>query len=139
MDPAKIRLAEPAPPYCAACFQAKPKSTHVDFGASYDGPMLPALKGAVGVIGQSIDDLVICEDCIQHAAALVGLGDVADLEGKLQAKEDAIDRLHDRIAALEEVRDAREDVAQANAALAALTQRAKPSRRAKKTDTSSRR
>jgi hypothetical protein len=69
----RIQLAQPAPPHCSGCFQAKPTQRHVDFGASYDGPMLPAIDGAAGVIGHSIDELILCEDCINQAAGLLGL------------------------------------------------------------------
>ena len=74
-----IHIAEPAPPHCSGCFQQKPEQTHVDFGAAYDGPVVPALEGSVGVVGHVIEDLILCEDCLGTAAALVGLGNAAAL------------------------------------------------------------
>jgi hypothetical protein len=71
----RIHIAEPAPPRCSACFQAKPQEAHVDFSASYDGPVVPALDGAAGVVGHMIDELILCSECIRTAAVLVGMGD----------------------------------------------------------------
>lgn len=99
MDPAaRIHIAQPSPPYCAACYQAKPGETHVDFGAATDGPMLPALDGVVGVVGHSVDDVVICATCIGHAAKLIGLEDAAELRGQLDAALETNDRLHEQLA-----------------------------------------
>lgn len=101
MEPARVRLAEPAPPYCSGCFGAKPNMRHVDMGAAWDGPMLEPLKGAVGVIGHSIDDLVLCEDCIKAAAELVDLGNVEELREDLRREGQINAELHNRIHALE--------------------------------------
>jgi hypothetical protein len=57
----RIHLADPAPPHCSGCFQQKPQERHVDFGAAYDGPVVPALEGTVGVVGHVIEDLILCE------------------------------------------------------------------------------
>jgi hypothetical protein len=63
------RVADPAPAYCAACFQAKPGSPHVDFGSAYDGPVLVDDAG----VRQSIDDLVVCESCVRDATRVLEL------------------------------------------------------------------
>lgn len=98
MDPAaRIHIAKPSPPYCAACYQAKPGETHVDFGAATDGPMLAPLEGAVGVIGHSVDDIVICSTCIAEAARLVGLENAAELREQLDAANATNDTLHERL------------------------------------------
>lgn len=98
MDPAaRIRIADPSPPYCAACYQAKPAETHVDFGAATDGPMLAALDGAVGVVGHSVDDVVICKTCIGLAARLVGLEDAEALRRALDEANARNDALHDQL------------------------------------------
>lgn len=69
----RIQVASPAPPRCSGCFSAKPQQTHVDFGASYDGPMVPAVENVSGLVGHSIDELILCEDCLVTAAKLIGL------------------------------------------------------------------
>lgn len=96
---ARIHLEEPGPPYCAGCHQAVPDKRHVDFGASTDGPMMPALKGTVGVVGHSIDEIVICEVCITEAAKLLGLGNAEDLLAKLETANRTIDAMHDQLGA----------------------------------------
>jgi hypothetical protein len=97
MDAAQIRLAQPAPPHCSACFGAKPNMRHVDFGAAWDGPMLPALEGAIGVVAHSIDDLVICEECLRTGGKIVGLTDNSELEAANAQLEAANAQLHARI------------------------------------------
>lgn len=52
------------PAYCAACYRQEPVR-YVDFDAAYDGPMIP---GAPPV---SVDDLVICENCLNQAFAIL--------------------------------------------------------------------
>lgn len=96
----RIFLAEPAPPHCSACFQAKPQETHVDFSAAYDGPMVPALEGTVGVVGHSIDDLIVCETCITEAAKLLGLSSEPALVADRDQLEAANGELHMQIAGL---------------------------------------
>lgn len=72
------RLADPAPAYCAACFQAKPGTAHVDFGAAYDGPVLADAAG----VRQSIDDMVVCAECVREAARVLAIDPqpLADVE-----------------------------------------------------------
>jgi hypothetical protein len=96
---ARIHLEEPAPPHCAACHQAVPDKRHVDFGASFDGPMLPALDGTVGVVGHSIDEVIICETCITDAGALIGLGDAEALLAEIERLNAANDALHAQLGA----------------------------------------
>ena len=83
----RIQIAQPAPAHCSGCFQQKPQQTHVDFGAAYDGPMVPALEGATGVVGHSIDELILCEDCLTQAAKLIGLENA----GALVAERDQLE------------------------------------------------
>lgn len=118
---ARIHIAKPSPPYCTACFQAKPEQVHVDFGAAYDGPTVPALQNTIGVVGHTIDDLVICTDCLQLAAALIGLEDVAKLRETVTKAQAANDQLQDRIEALEGLNDALETTKKAREAIAGLS------------------
>jgi hypothetical protein len=85
VEPGRIRIAEPNPPRCSSCFAAKPTEPHVDFGAYYDGPVLPASpdQETQGVTLHAIDDLIICSECLRAAAKLVGMSDAAQLEAEL--------------------------------------------------------
>ena len=65
-----MKIASPNPPYCSACFQAKPGMTHIDFEAYWDGPIIEGKS-----FKQPIDDLVICEDCLKVAGEVVGLSE----------------------------------------------------------------
>jgi hypothetical protein len=89
LDPARIRLADVAPPACSSCYGAKPTERHVDFGAAYDGPVVPLgdSDNVVGLVGHSIDDLLICEECLSAAAALLGLRAQAGLEAQIEQLE----------------------------------------------------
>lgn len=68
-----MRIANPNPVYCSSCFQQKPHDTHVDFEVAWDGPVI-SLDG----LRMTIDDLVICKDCLISAAGLVGMVDADD-------------------------------------------------------------
>lgn len=115
VEPGKIRLAEVPPTHCSSCFGQYPDREHVDFGAAWDGPTFPPdheqVAGGKSVV---IDDLVVCDECLRHAAGLVGMVDpddtarhIAQLE--LQAEE-LRERLHgatDYIGKLEAASEAR--------------------------------
>ena len=62
------RIAYSNPPVCLACGGAKPHVRHVDFQAAYDGPTFRE-EGAV----VTVDDLMICEDCVREAAELLAV------------------------------------------------------------------
>jgi hypothetical protein len=100
----RIHLVEPAPPRCSSCWQQKPQKRHIDFGASWDGPTFPPFDNVAGGVVSTIDDLIICEDCIRDAAKLIGLGEHARLQQQLAELEQANERLHarnDELAAIE--------------------------------------
>lgn len=81
------KIAESAPPACAVCHGQYPDRRHVDFEVAYDGPVL---DGAARVM---IDDLIMCEDCLRIGARLVGLIDAPGLRGKLDGRQQEIERL----------------------------------------------
>jgi hypothetical protein len=85
----RIHLADLAPPHCSGCFQQKPQTPHVDFGAAYDGPAVPALEDTVGVVAHVIEDLILCEDCLATAAGLIGLTRAEKLQAALDQSEAA--------------------------------------------------
>lgn len=62
-----MRFANPKPPFCAACFQHS-TGDHVDFEASYDGPVIE--KDGIKI---PVDDLILCRDCVRAAAELIGM------------------------------------------------------------------
>jgi hypothetical protein len=62
-----IALSKPA--YCAACFQAKPDATFVDLGSTYEGPTFRDEGGTV----ITVDDNIVCEDCVRDAALVLAL------------------------------------------------------------------
>lgn len=82
----------PAPHRCAACWQQHPNLVHVDFEVGYDGPTFRDENGTL----ITIDDLIICENCLKDAARL--LRNVPDLGGR-----SVIDHLRERTQALEQL------------------------------------
>ena len=90
------RLAGVAPVHCSSCFQQDPSRRHVDFEASYDGPVF-----AEGAAKVAIDDLIICEECLRNGARLLGL---VDPDGTAQERDRLLatnQRLADQITTLE--------------------------------------
>lgn len=82
-----VSLAPRPPAVCAACFNSKPGKRHVDLGAAYDGP---AFRDDAGV-AQSVDDNIVCEDCIREAARLLSLDEqpIRDVERRAETAEKA--------------------------------------------------
>jgi hypothetical protein len=64
-----VRIADTSPAYCSGCYRAKPEARHVDFDVVFDGP---TFKNNEGVL-QSMDDLILCIDCIREAAVALAL------------------------------------------------------------------
>jgi hypothetical protein len=58
-----MKFADPKPPFCSACYQHS-TGRHIDFEASWDGPVLE--DGSK--IKVSVDDLILCETCVTRAA-----------------------------------------------------------------------
>jgi uncharacterized coiled-coil protein SlyX len=95
-----LRIADPPPSHCSACFAQNPGRTHVDFNVSWDGPVIPG--GVMGEDGElhpgpqvTIDDLIICEPCLRRAAELIGLVDP-------QVEQDHLDELDGQLQELKE-------------------------------------
>jgi hypothetical protein len=81
------KFAAFTPPFCSACFQAGPEKRYIDFDAAYDGPVITMEDGRK----QPIDDLVICEECLQAAF------DLLDPQGMKEHISQLEDRVHDLI------------------------------------------
>ncbi len=77
-----MRLAERTPPFCAGCYGQYPALRHVDYESAWDGPMLNAEDG----IRMTVDELVMCEECIKAGARLVGMSDALDVQENEQLR-----------------------------------------------------
>jgi hypothetical protein len=79
----KIRLTERPPVACASCYGQYTDRRHVDFGSSTDGAVLAGPSNIAGDKGQSIDEVIICDECLTAAAGLIGLEDSAPLHAEV--------------------------------------------------------
>ena len=99
-----MRRANPNPPFCSCCFQAKPQTLHIDFEAAFDGPVINNEDN----IKMSIDDLIICKDCLEAAAQIVGFVNAIELKVENrelgEALEDAKEQLEKRDSLLSDLR-----------------------------------
>jgi hypothetical protein len=62
------KIAERDPFFCASCHGRPEGAVYVDFEAYYDGPVINAEDN----IKATIDDLIICNECLDTAARLLG-------------------------------------------------------------------
>jgi hypothetical protein len=83
--------------YCASCHGQYLDRKHVDFDAYYDGPVIDT----AGDIKVSIDDLIICDECLKNAGALVGLFPAEDLKTENQELGEALEAHEEHAKALE--------------------------------------
>lgn len=85
--------------YCSSCFGQYLDRKHVDLEAYYDGPvMLGKDDNPV-----SIDDLILCEDCLKEAGALIGLHPAEDLKKENQELGETVEAKNEEIIALHEL------------------------------------
>lgn len=68
---------------CSACLQSK-TVPHVDFDAVFDGPVLDMGGNPV-----SVDDLVVCQDCVRDAVTALELS-VNPVEFVTRQRDEAI-------------------------------------------------
>jgi len=84
------KLADGAPPFCSSCYAQYADKRYVDFEAAYDGPVLNTDNPNVGgAVKAQIDDLVLCEDCIQEAVEILALH--SEVKRQLDAALRALD------------------------------------------------
>ena len=91
------RRADPLPAYCSVCYQppnVKEGMGFVDFEVAYDGPVIPGASEPV-----VIDDLIVCDDCVQSAANLIGFENGADLRGQISEQRQRIEELEKEVRA----------------------------------------
>lgn len=89
----KVRIAPEiagkTPPYCSSCFQQQFDKKHIDFSVAWDGG---TLRDAGGTL-ITIDDLILCEDCVRLAANVLAHDPDAEMGKELKiAKERAADQ-----------------------------------------------
>jgi len=88
------------PAYCASCF-GTPDGRYVDFEAAYDGPVIPGTPEPVPV-----DDLILCEGCLQEAFDLLDPQGLKETIAKLSAAvEDAESTIKERDRAIQGFRN----------------------------------
>jgi hypothetical protein len=63
-----LKVADQAPTYCSACHCQDTELQHVDFEAYWDGPVIDGKS-----FKQPIDDLILCSNCLEAAATLIGM------------------------------------------------------------------
>lgn len=79
--------------YCSSCHGQYLDRKHVDFESYYDGPVIDTESG----IKVSIDDLIICDQCLKNAGALVGLFPADDLKQENQELGETVEEKDDQI------------------------------------------
>lgn len=84
-----MRVASVGPSYCAACFGQKPEVPHIDFEAAYDGPVIEVGNG----IKVTIDDLIICEQCLAVAVKLLGYDKEEELRAENKELGEALEKM----------------------------------------------
>jgi len=98
-----MRIANTPPPHCSSCFGPHVDRRHVDFESAWDGPTFGTDIATgdgkpVRNLTVTIDDLVICEKCVEEAAGLVGLIRADELVEENVAQLEQLDNLRDRLA-----------------------------------------
>jgi hypothetical protein len=97
-----LKIPDTPPVRCSSCFGQYVERRHVDFEAAWEGPTFK--EGIVGEGGEiengilvSVDDLIICEDCLKAAAALLGLKDPDELAEYAETLEKRVDELLEQV------------------------------------------
>jgi uncharacterized small protein (DUF1192 family) len=78
------RIAIAPPPACSGCFQSGPEKRYVDFESAWDGPVIP------GSIPTPVDDLILCEHCLEEAFALIDPQGLRTTIGNLEAEIESL-------------------------------------------------
>ena len=97
----EIRAAE-TPIYCAGCMNQQPELQHVDFDAACD-------RGyGEGPLPVTMDDLILCENCVREGARLIGMEDTSLTAAHVRNLEAKADTLEKRLKQAERYADAME-------------------------------
>jgi|SRR5215831_2007676 len=101
-------IAGKTPPYCSSCFQQQFDKRHIDFSVAWDGG---TLRDAGGTL-ITIDDLVLCEDCVRIASNVLSHDADTELGRELRiAKERAAEQRRLRKEAEAQVKELQEELA----------------------------
>jgi hypothetical protein len=97
---AQPRIASRAPSACAACYQQKPDTIHVDYRAALDGRLVDPSQPR----GGHVDWVIICADCLRNGVALLPeeKGRVDALEGRVTALLAEVEKEREYSAKLED-------------------------------------
>lgn len=96
-----MKVASKPPPYCAGCFQQKSEKVHVDFEAFYDGPNMDMPEVGPG-IKMALDDLILCEDCVAHAARIIGWVEGTAIKNENNELGEALEKANEHIQNLQD-------------------------------------
>lgn len=64
-----MKIADSPPTHCSCCYGTNIESPHVDFEVTYEGPVFLEKLDADPVL---IDEIIMCESCMEEAAGLLG-------------------------------------------------------------------
>lgn len=103
-----MHIAHQTPVACSSCGGQYPDLQHVDFDAAWDGPVLSDDRGN----HYPVDDLIVCEQCVRAAVALLPGqdtrdGEIVDLKDRLNRAIDYGVRLQDAMSKLQSALDVR--------------------------------
>ena len=83
------QIAGKTPPFCSSCFQQQFDKRHIDYSVAWDGG---TLRDAGGTL-ITIDDLILCEDCVRIGANVLEHDPETKMGGELKlAKERAVEQ-----------------------------------------------
>lgn len=93
------------PIYCSACFGQNPDARHIDFDAAADRGYGDTDNG----LKISMDDLILCEECVKAGAVLLGMMDTETFQGRLHSLEHRLEEEKRRAEKATEYADRMED------------------------------
>lgn len=108
------------PIYCSACFNSQ-EIRHVDFDAACDRGY-----GNQEAIAIALDDLILCENCVKTAAAILGIEDSRQLKAELGDYERKNDVLEKRLRQAQRYADTMEEALGARPEKVQIDHRKKP-------------
>ena len=96
-------VTDTPPALCSSCFGQYPDRQHIDFEASWDGPVVEGgVAGEDGTVVSripvAIDELILCEECVREGARLLGMTD--ENSGELERLREQLRETREREAGL---------------------------------------
>lgn len=98
-----MKIANTPPPFCSSCFGPHVDRRHIDFESAWDGPTfgsdIATGEGKpVRNLTVAIDDLIICEKCVEQAAVMLGMVRADELVEENAEQREKLDNLRERLA-----------------------------------------